>query len=47
MTKINKIAPINLVKASAWVAYHEYTKEMERKPEDRKTTTKETKEEKK
>ena len=37
MSKINKIAPINLVKASAWAAHHEYMKEMKRKPEDRKT----------
>jgi len=40
MSKINKIAPINLVKASAWVAHHEYMKEMKRKPKERKTEEK-------
>ena len=40
MSKINKIAPINLVKASAWAAHHEYMKEMKRKPKDRKTEEK-------
>jgi len=40
MSNQNKIAPINLVKASAWVAHHEYMKEMRRKPEDRKTKEK-------
>jgi len=39
MSKINKIDSITLVKASAWAAYHEYMKEMKRKPEKRKTTT--------
>lgn len=43
MSKITKIAPINLVKASAWAAYHEYLKEMQRKPKDRKTKAKEEK----
>ena len=40
MNKINKIAPISLVKASAWAAHHEYMKEMKRKPKDRKTEEK-------
>ena len=40
MSKINKVAPINLVKASAWAAHHEYMKEMKRKPKDRKTEEK-------
>lgn len=46
MSKINKIAPINLVKASAWIAHHdwvaqhEYMKEMKRNPKDRKTEEK-------
>jgi hypothetical protein len=43
MTKINKINSINLVKASTWIAYHEYIKEMKRKPKDRKTKAKEEK----
>ena len=42
--KPTKIAPINLVKASAWAAHHEYLKEMKQTPKDRKT--KEAKEEK-
>ena len=37
MSNQNKIAPINLVKASAWAAHHEYMKEMKRKPKERKT----------
>ena len=40
MSKINKIAPIGLVKASAWAAHHEYMKEMKRKAKDRKTEEK-------
>jgi len=40
MSKINKISPINLVKASAWAAHHEYMKEMKRKPKERKTEEK-------
>jgi len=43
MKEINKIAPINLVKASAWAAHHEYMKELKRKPKDRKTKAKENK----
>jgi len=37
MSNQNKIAPINLVKASAWAAHHEYMKELKRKPKERKT----------
>jgi len=40
MSNQNKIAPINLVKASAWAAHHEYMKEMKRKPKERKTEEK-------
>lgn len=34
---------INLIKASAWAAHHEYMREMQRKPEERKTVKTEEK----
>lgn len=37
MRDFKELASINLIKAAAWAAHHEYVREMQRKPEERKT----------
>ena len=43
MRDFKELASINLIKASAWAAHHEYLKELKRKPEERKTVKEEKK----